>query len=341
MIRERAVILDSNGESLVAIVTEPSVRPPGPSKGIVYLTRPRAHRNRMWVDAARAMAARGYTGIRFDYHGEGDSTGTPRYLDPEAPYAGDATAAVRFLTERAGVERVGILGSCFDGRTALSAVHDAPRYDALVLMSAPALDEGTERERLVGERDLAHYWRRVRQPGAWRALVSPDRVGLALGIIGTRIARRASALFGSTRARELAGSHASPAPRGNGSAANARASTTAPHAASLHASAIAPAPAALHASANFLRDLRALVARRTPALFLYGNADAYYPGFRLVMDRELPRLSSEERARLSFVVLEGEAHGYLSIPMQRDIVAHATDWLACTLSHSSNHEGSR
>jgi hypothetical protein len=331
VIRERAVILEAGGESLVAIVTEPKSPPQGARKGIVYLTRPRAHRNRMWVDAARAMAARGYTGIRFDYHGEGDSTGTPRYLDPEAPHAGDAVAAIRYLTDEAGIERVGILGSCFDGRTALSAVHDAPHYDALVFMSAPALDEMTERERLVGERDFAHYWRRVRQPGAWRALVSPERVGLALGIIGTRVARRAGALLGGARPDESAHSHSKPATAGNGSATTA----TAP------AREGAPAPSTLYPSANFLRDLRALVARRTPALFLYGDADAYYPGFRLVMDRELTRLSPEERARLSFVVLQGEAHGYLSIPMQRDIVAHATDWLACTLSHSSNHEGSR
>ncbi|MFN0150350.1 MAG: alpha/beta fold hydrolase [bacterium] len=310
MIRERAVILDVAGESLFAIVTEPGAEAAparGPRAGVVFLTRPRAHRNRMWVDAARAVASRGVTAIRFDYHGEGDSTGASHYLNPEQPYGADAAAALQHLVDACGVERAGILGSCFDGRTALAAAGASPHCAALVFMSAPALDESGEMERLVRERGVAHYWRRLRQPDAWRALVSPERLGIALRIISTRIRRRV-------------GASASGATATNGGAAASGA-----------------APPAIRPSPAFVRDLRALVARRTPALFLYGNADAYYPGFQSVIDRELPRLSAEERARFEFVVLEGEAHGYLSIPMQKNIVAHATQWLEKTLTS----EGSR
>lgn len=303
MIRERAVILDVAGESLFAIVTEPDAAAAarrGARAGIVYLTRPRSHRNRMWVDAARAMAARGVAGIRFDYHGEGDSTGASRYLNPETPYAADAVAAIEHLAAACAVERIGVLGSCFDGRTALGAAVASPRCGALVFMSAPALDESGEMERLVRERDLAHYWRRVREPGAWRALLSPERLRIALGIIGTRVRRR-------VRRADPAGANGAGPLGGN-------------------------LPPALRPSAAFVRDLRALAARRTPALFLYGDADAYYPGFRSVVDREIARLSPEARARFDFVVLEGEAHGYLSIPMQKRIVEHATTWLERTLT---------
>jgi hypothetical protein len=184
-------------------------------------------------------------------------------------------------------------------------VHAAPRYDGLVFMSAPVLDERSEMVRLVAERDVAHYLRRIAQPGAWRALVSPERLGLALRILGTRFAR-ATGRAPRAPVAEAARSGASPAAAS--SAANG-----------------------IHPSEGFLRDLRALVARGAPALFLYGDDDDQYPGFRLVIDRELPRLAPEQRARFEIAVLRGEAHGYLSISIQRAIVERALGWLEATL----------
>jgi dienelactone hydrolase len=301
MVREHPVLLTVGGEDLFAIVTQPPTGAPAPKIGIVFLTRPRAHRNRMWVDAARALAAKGFTGIRLDYHGEGDSTGESRRLEIESPYARDAVAAIRHLVEVEGVQRIGVVGSCFDARTALAAVHDAPRYDALVFMSAPVLDEGAEMARIVEERDLAHYVRRLREPGAWRALLSPERVGVALRVVLARGARR----LGLSRR--------------NGRAAVVPASD-------------APPGAAPSVSAGFRRDFKALVARGTPALFLYGDRDAQYPGFRIAMDGALPALAPDARARLEFAVLEGEAHGYLSVAIQSAIVERTCAWLEKTLA---------
>jgi alpha/beta superfamily hydrolase len=315
-VRERPVILRVGDEHVFAIVTEPATAPAGPRAGVVFLTRPRAHRNRMWVEAARAMAARGTTAIRFDYHGEGDSTGTPRYLNPEAPYGDEAAAVMRHLVEREGVERVGIVGSCFDARTALAAVHSAPRYDALVFMSAPVLDDSGEMERIVAERDLAHYARRLREPGAWRALVSQARLGLAARVLLARVTRR-------LRLRARAGTNGAGAAHGAGAGAGSESA--------LDDTPLAAPPGGPTVSAGFARDLRALAARGAPALFLYGDRDTQFPGFRLAMDRELPRLSPEACACFAFVVLSGEAHGYLSIPIQRQIVEHTVSWLERTL----------
>ncbi len=313
MVREHPVLLSVGGEDVFAIVTQPPSAPTAPKAGIVYLTRPRAHRNRMWVDAARALALKGFTGIRFDYHGEGDSTGEPCRLDPESPYARDAVAAIRHLVEVEGVERIGVLGSCFDARTALAAAHDAPRFDALVFMSGPVLDESAEMERIVAERDLAHYARRIREPGAWRALLSPARVGIALRVLLARAARR----IGLARRDG----------RGAGAAAGG-----APTGALAGAAAGAAAGGGPSVSAGFLRDLGALVARGTPALFLYGDRDAQYRGFRIAMDATLPHLPQEASDRLEFAVLEGEAHGYLSVPIQSAIVERACAWLEKTLA---------
>jgi hypothetical protein len=260
----------------------------------------------MWVDAARAMALKGFAGIRFDYHGEGDSTGESRLLRPETPYGRDAVAAVRHLVESEGVERVGLLGSCFDARTALAAVHEAPRFDALVFMSAPVLDERAERERIVGERDLAHYVRRIREPGAWRVVLSGERLATAFRVLGTRAARR----LGLSRRGDA---------RGHGAGSDGERPQ-------------ADAGRGPTVSEAFLRDFHALVARGTPALFLYGDRDAEYAGFRIAMDRELPALPREARDALEFTMLKGEAHGYLSVPIQHEIVGSATAWLEKMLS---------
>ncbi len=331
-VRERPVVLPIGADHVFAIVTEPdranAASAAGVGRaGIVLLTRPRAHRNRMWVDAARAMAASGFTVIRFDYHGEGDSTGTPRYLNPETPYGEEAAAVARYLVEKEGVQRVGIVGSCFDARTALAAIHDAPAYGALVFMSAPVLDDRGEMERIVAERDLAHYARRLREPGAWRALLSPGRLAIAARVLLARAGRR----LGLGGRRESNGG----APR------EARDAASSPAAPAASAAATAPAAPAASVSAGFVRDFRALVARRVPTLFLYGDLDTQYPGFQIAMEQELARLSADERARLEFAVLDGEAHGYLSIAIQRAIVERTTSWLTRTLSDAGGADAPR
>src|SRR5437763_15478570 len=81
---------------------------------VVLFTRPRSHRNRMWVEAARHLAARGFAAFRFDYHGTGDSEGETAFLNPNRPYRDDVAAVLRMLRERFGYERFLVLGACFD-----------------------------------------------------------------------------------------------------------------------------------------------------------------------------------------------------------------------------------
>src|SRR5215813_827033 len=53
---------------------------------VLLFTRPRSHRNRMWIEGARRLAVRGFAAFRFDYHGTGDSEGQSAFLDPNQPY---------------------------------------------------------------------------------------------------------------------------------------------------------------------------------------------------------------------------------------------------------------
>lgn len=109
--------------------------------GVVLLTGgnyTRAHRNRMWVHAARALAERGFPSIRLDYHGVGDSTGNALF-DLEVPFDADAVAAARFLGRATGVSRLVLVATCFGGKTAIAAAAQLPEAIATTVFPLPVM----------------------------------------------------------------------------------------------------------------------------------------------------------------------------------------------------------
>src|SRR5262249_26937181 len=121
---EQPVIVPTPGGHLYGIFTPPAPDASPADLCVVLFTRPRFHRNRMWVEAARWLAARGFACFRFDYHGTGDSEGEAAVLDPNRPYREDAVAVLRHLREHLGQTRFVLSGLCFDARTARAAVMD-------------------------------------------------------------------------------------------------------------------------------------------------------------------------------------------------------------------------
>jgi len=174
---ERPVIVPGPEGDLFGIFTPPAPEAPAADRCVVLFTRPRSHRNRMWVEGARRLAARGFSAFRFDYHGNGDSGGEPGRLDPNRPYRGDAVAVLRHLREHLGVERFVLYGSCFDAATALSAFADeADAIAALAFVAAPVMElDDVVRLEADDRKDWAHLWRAVRKPDNWRALGSLER----------------------------------------------------------------------------------------------------------------------------------------------------------------------
>src|SRR5947207_14746937 len=118
---EQAVTLPAPGGRLFGVYTPPDPGVAAAKHCVVLFTRPRSHRNRMWVEGARRLAARGFACFRFDYHGVGDSAGESAEVEPNRPYRDDALAVIRHVRERFGERRFVLYGSCFDARTALSA----------------------------------------------------------------------------------------------------------------------------------------------------------------------------------------------------------------------------
>ena len=187
---EQPAPVDSPLGRLFGIFTPPAPDPPPAGLCVVFLTRPRSHRNRMWVEGARRLAGRGFACFRFDYHGTGDSEGESGRLDPEQPYRSDLVAVLRHLRDRLGQRRFVLCGSCFDARTALSAfTQEADGIAGLVFMVAPVMELDVMVRANADHKDWRHLMRALGKPDNWRALGRAERWRHMASVAG-RVARR-------------------------------------------------------------------------------------------------------------------------------------------------------
>jgi pimeloyl-ACP methyl ester carboxylesterase len=176
--------------SLVGIFTPPA--PTAAEAGLcaVLLTRPRSHRNRMWVEGARRLATQGFACFRFDYLGAGDSEGVPDRVDPNRPDREAVVSVIRFLRDRLGQRRFVVCGACFDARTALSAFADeGDSIEGLMFMAAPVMELDTLVRVDADRKDWRHLWRALRNRQNWRALASRERWGYMATVL-SRVAGR-------------------------------------------------------------------------------------------------------------------------------------------------------
>ena len=136
---EHPVFVPAGGERLAAVICAPAGEVE--DLGVVLLTGgnyTRTHRNRMWVRAARELAARGVPSIRFDYHGVGDSTGRV-VLQLEEPLDTDANGAADLLRRATGVSRLAFVATCFGGRTAMAAAAGRDDVGSITVFPLPIL----------------------------------------------------------------------------------------------------------------------------------------------------------------------------------------------------------
>ena len=188
---ERPVSIATPLGTLVGLYTPPAPEARAAGRCVVLFTRPRSHRNRMWVEAARRLAAAGFGAFRFDYHGTGDSDGPSGFLNPNQPYREDAVAVLRQLRAAFGERRFVLVGSCFDARTALSAFMDeADAIDGLLFMAAPLMELDRMVEATADRKDWKHLFKSLGNPGNWSALGDAARWRYMATVV-SRVARRA------------------------------------------------------------------------------------------------------------------------------------------------------
>ena len=163
MSAETPVLFDVGESQLFGMVTHPET-PNGVGVMIIQggdTVNVSLQRNRLAVRMARELAERGYTCLRFDYHGLGESTGTIGELrleharSPKTPRRQPACCG-----NKQGVDHLVLAGACFSSRTALST---APLLDdvSAVVMATPPIGsyERTEAvaERMTRDRTIGEY----------------------------------------------------------------------------------------------------------------------------------------------------------------------------------------
>lgn len=144
-VTEAPVYLDE-GRGLFGILAQPEGA--RPSRAVILVNSgaiPRMGPSRQYVTLSRRWAARGVSVLRFDIAGLGDSPARPGHPDnvvypPDA--IDDLRAAVRWLRETAGVERIHAAGVCS------GAYH-----------SLRASVEGVPIDGVVGVNPLVYHWR--------------------------------------------------------------------------------------------------------------------------------------------------------------------------------------
>lgn len=134
---EVPVFLHAGEDHLFGVVTRPTVESNG--VGVVVVGGrevPCTHRNGVFVRLGRRLAAGGFTTIRVDYRGVGDSSGEIKVWDLETPFVRDLLAAVDWLKVD-GAKEIVLVGDCFGGRTALWAADRVPDLKGLALLATP------------------------------------------------------------------------------------------------------------------------------------------------------------------------------------------------------------
>jgi pimeloyl-ACP methyl ester carboxylesterase len=236
---EQPVFLRAGSETLFGIFT-PGSRPDLPAVVVLGgggMTPTTIERNRFFVTLCRRLSATGFATMRFDYHGIGDSTGTAEFrLD--RPFVGDLRGVIDWLAAR-DVSEYLFVGSCFGGRTALTASVELASIRGLVLLAPPLRDYALSEPKTTG----------------WRLL---DYVVLATRprqLLGNEepLTIRRYARFVRSGVRVIVRRFRDQLPGRGGKAS--------------------------WVSSKFLDPLRSLAARRIPILMLYGTTDAEYRDF--------------------------------------------------------------
>jgi pimeloyl-ACP methyl ester carboxylesterase len=150
------IVQFGNEKGLVGILTAPKKQPADatahPLPAVLLLNAGLLHRigpNRIYVTIARALACAGFSVLRFDFSGLGDSAPRADHM----PYAQsaplEAELAMDFLTERLGVDRFLLMGHCAGAGFSLLVGSTAPRVVGAALINMEGGDEEwTEYDRM-------------------------------------------------------------------------------------------------------------------------------------------------------------------------------------------------
>lgn len=168
----RHLFFDSHGERVLGVLHTPAeaVRP----CALVFLHGWAGYRigpHQMFTKAARQAAERGFSSLRFDFRGRGDSQGDAAATTLSTMIE-DAQRAVEVVCEETGVDRVALIGDCSGSEVAIGAATLDERIDALVLWSAPIVAGDRSRADAAKRRSIySTYLSKLFRRETWSKLI--------------------------------------------------------------------------------------------------------------------------------------------------------------------------
>jgi len=143
-------------QSLVGILTNPPLTTrPNLAPGIIILNAGLVHRvgpNRLSVKIASVLGSLGFTTLRFDHSGIGDSSVRNDNLPYHKSVILETQEAMDFVHSAKGIQRFILLGICSGAMTSFEVARRDPRVQGIILINpAGGFDQSARAE-------LAHYF---------------------------------------------------------------------------------------------------------------------------------------------------------------------------------------
>ena len=177
---EEAIVFGTNVR-LVGIVTAPSpARATTEQIGVIFLNAGVVHRvgpSRLYVTLARRLSREGFTGLRFDHSGVGDSQPRDDHLTFDESSVAETVDAMNWLAAERQCRSFVLVGLCSGTLTAFRVAQVDPRVRSLVLLTALLVDPSTVPEEIVAEmsdRRVARSYlvEKSASGRAWRRIIS-------------------------------------------------------------------------------------------------------------------------------------------------------------------------
>ena len=209
--KEDAVLL-GHTRSLVGILTDPGEAANDTNlPAVILLNAGIVHRvgpHRLYVKIARSLAAMGFTVLRFDFSGVGDSRARHDNLPFERSTISEAQDAMNYLAAERGIGRFVLAGLCSGADVSLKTACCDPRVVGAILINAQGdqLDTGDAlRSYLLNRRKARYYWKSALfRPKMWLRAVRGeaafrDIMRVLLFPLLSRVARKKKALSGPSQ----------------------------------------------------------------------------------------------------------------------------------------------
>jgi len=165
--REHAVVFGGS-QALVGVITEPSplhLRDDAPAPPVaIFLNAGVIHRvgpSRLYVGIARRLASIGWTSVRFDHSGIGDSPVRRDGVPFERSAILEVGHVMDSLQQSRGADRFVLVGLCSGAVTAFEAAVVDPRVAGAVMINPQGFDDDAVWNAYVQNRGYARrYWTR-------------------------------------------------------------------------------------------------------------------------------------------------------------------------------------